>query len=63
VDESGKAVSYEILAGDRVVATRNAISVAVPMPASATRYAVRAVDKGGNRSRSTPALVVDPNVL
>jgi hypothetical protein len=53
-DSSGRPVAYEILVGDRVVLTRNAVSGTIPMPPTGSRVFVRAVDREGNRSASTP---------
>ena len=53
-------ILYEIIAEDRVIATRAAISVALPMPEGPTRYFVRAIDRTGNRSASTTSVLVTP---
>jgi len=54
-DSSGRPVSYEILLEDRVAFLRNSRSSTIPMPPAGTRIFVRAIDKEGNRSASTPA--------
>lgn len=59
-DGSGVPPLYEIIAGDRVIATRAALSVALPLPDAPTRYFVRAIDKAGNRSASTAGVLVTP---
>lgn len=59
VTDSG-TVTYEIIRGDRVVATTTTPSYTVPQPAEASSYFVRARDAAGNRSASTPAFVVQP---
>jgi hypothetical protein len=53
-DSSGKPVAYEILVEDRVAAVRNAPTGTIPMPPAGTRIFVRAIDREGNRSASTP---------
>lgn len=55
-DDSGKSVTYEVLAEDRVVAVKTGISAVLEMPSQPTRYFVRAVDKSANRSATSPAL-------
>lgn len=51
---SGTAgASYEVLRGDRVVATTTGTSVSLPGSASTDRLFVRATDGAGNRSAST----------
>jgi trimeric autotransporter adhesin len=61
VDDSGRPLSYEVLAEDRVVLIKNGTSFTMPMPATPTRFFVRAIDKSGNRSASTAATVVTPS--
>ncbi len=57
---SEQGVTYEVLEGARVVAATSSTSAGLPIPSSARRYAVRAVDAAGNRSASTAALSFDP---
>jgi hypothetical protein len=52
-------VTYEIIAGDRVVFTTTSTAVTLPATGSSTNYFVRARDAAGNRSASTAALTVD----
>ncbi len=59
-DDSGRAPTYEVLADDRVVAVPSGVSAVLDMPAQTTRFFVRAVDRTGNRSATTPALTVSP---
>lgn len=59
-DSSGKAVTYEVLADDRVITTLNAATVVLDPPTETTRYFVRTVDKAGNRSASTPVFTYTP---
>jgi len=54
-DSSGRPVAYEIIVEDRVTLVRNAISGTIPIPPAGTRVFVRAIDREGNRSASTPA--------
>lgn len=60
-DDSGKPVSYEVIAEDRVVAAKTGTSAVLDMPAQRTRYFVRAVDRSGNRSATSSALAVSPS--
>lgn len=53
-------VVYEVLRGDRVVATTTASTYTVPITADPTAYQVRARDTAGNRSAGTAAFVVQP---
>jgi hypothetical protein len=53
-------VVYEVLRGDRVVATTTASTYTVPITAEPTPYVVRARDAAGNRSAGTAAFVVQP---
>lgn len=55
-DAVGDATGYEVLRDDRVVASTTSTSASVPRTAT-DRFAVRAVDAGGNRSASTPVKV------
>ncbi|MGJ9421354.1 fibrinogen-like YCDxxxxGGGW domain-containing protein [Aeromicrobium sp. CF3.5] len=50
---STPGVSYEVLRGDRVVATTTDTSVVLPGSAASDRWFVRASDGSGNRSPST----------
>jgi len=59
-DSSGKAVTYEVIADDRVITTLNAATVVLDPPSETTRYFVRTVDKAGNRSASTPVYTYTP---
>jgi chitodextrinase len=56
--QDASPLTYEVLRGDRVVATTGGTSLTVPAPTSTVRYFVRAVDREGNRSASTPVLRV-----
>lgn len=49
---------YEVIRGNRVIATTTALNYSVPTPTASERYFVRAIDAAGNRSASTPILVV-----
>ncbi len=58
------AVRYEVLRGDRVVATTTSRSWTDTEPVLPARYWVRAVDGTGNRSASTPmTLVAAPDAV
>jgi hypothetical protein len=60
---SGEAnLTYEVLLDDRVVGTTPSLSLTLPAPTAATRYFVRAADAAGNRSASTPVVMVDPDL-
>lgn len=50
--------AYEIIRGNRVIASQTGRSYTVPVTADATRYFVRAVDAAGNRSASTAVSTV-----
>ncbi len=52
------SVSYQVLRNDRAVATTTTTTTTLPAAESGTKYFVRAVDRAGNRSASTPAMVV-----
>ena len=54
-DDSGVAPTYEVLLEDHVVGTTSGSQLVVTTPG---RYFVRAVDAGGNRSASTPLILV-----
>ncbi|MDQ3166470.1 MAG: galactose oxidase, partial [Actinomycetota bacterium] len=54
-DDSGRALTYEVIAGDRVIAVKGGVSAVVDMPTATTNYFVRAVDRSGNRSATTAA--------
>ena len=56
-DDRG-SVRYEVIRGNRVVATTSARTINVPAESSPTRYFVRAIDLAGNRSASTGVFVV-----
>jgi hypothetical protein len=47
---------YEILRDDRVIATTTSTSIVIPTANTGTKYFVRAVDAGKNRSASTSAI-------
>ncbi|MFF2488880.1 fibrinogen-like YCDxxxxGGGW domain-containing protein [Microbacterium sp. NPDC058062] len=51
-------VTYEVLRGNRVIASTTATAISVPATATATKYFVRARDAVGNRSASTAAATV-----
>ncbi|MDW4573602.1 fibrinogen-like YCDxxxxGGGW domain-containing protein [Microbacterium sp. M3] len=51
-------VTYEVLRGNRVIASTTSTAFTVPATATATKYFVRARDAGGNRSASTAAVTV-----
>lgn len=53
-------VTYEVLRGNRVIASTTTRSYTVPVTADATNYFVRARDAAGNRSATTAAYVVKP---
>ncbi|MCT1478148.1 fibrinogen-like YCDxxxxGGGW domain-containing protein [Microbacterium sp. p3-SID336] len=53
-------VTYEVLRGNRVIATTTSTSYVVPVSSTATDYFVRARDVVGNRSASTAAFTVAP---
>ena len=61
------SVRYQILRGDRVIATTASLGATVAVAPVGTKYFVRAVDGSGNWSASTPAALVgkttqpDPN--
>ncbi|WP_068920817.1 fibrinogen-like YCDxxxxGGGW domain-containing protein [Planobispora rosea] len=57
-DDSG-SVKYEVLRGDRVIATTTGTSYTDATAPGAVKYWVRAVDDAGNRSASTAALPVE----
>ncbi len=56
---SGTHAQYEVIRENRVVATTATTSVDLPAEGGATRYFVRAIDSAGNRSASSPVIVVD----
>lgn len=56
-DDSGTAVTYQILRDDRPIASTTSTSITVPLSTSG-RYFVRAADSSGNYSASTPVLTV-----
>lgn len=57
-DDSG-SVSYEVLRGDRVIATVGGTTYTDASASGTQKYWVRAVDATGNRSASTPSLLVE----
>lgn len=58
IDESD--VVYEVLRGDRVIATTSSSTTTVPVTPTPESYVVRARDTAGNRSASTLPFVVQP---
>lgn len=56
-DDRG-VVSYQVLRNDRVVATTSSTTVTLPTADAGTKYFVRAADRTGNWSASTPAKTV-----
>ncbi|MFE3453697.1 fibrinogen-like YCDxxxxGGGW domain-containing protein [Nonomuraea sp. NPDC059194] len=56
-DDSG-IVRYEVLRDDRVIANVNSLSFTDTTASGTHRYFVRAIDNAGNRSASTPVLLV-----
>ncbi|MBA2456216.1 MAG: hypothetical protein H0V48_06745 [Nocardioidaceae bacterium] len=54
-DDSGRALTYEVIADDRVIAVKGGVSAVFDMPTTTTNYFVRAVDRSGNRSATTAA--------
>jgi len=59
---STAGVTYEVLRGDRVVATTTSTSVSLPGSAPGDRFFVRASDGHGNRSASTAVAVAPQSV-
>ena len=57
---TGQAARYELIRGNRVVATSGSTSIDVPPITEPTRFFVRAIDAAGNRSASTSVLVAQP---
>lgn len=55
---SGSPARYEVIRGNRVVATTTATTIQLPATADNFGYAVRAIDSTGNRSASTPVVQV-----
>ncbi|UYO96651.1 fibrinogen-like YCDxxxxGGGW domain-containing protein [Microbacterium sp. M28] len=53
-------VTYEIIRGNRVIASTPTATYTVPVTEEPTNYFVRARDSEGNRSASTTAFVVEP---
>jgi trimeric autotransporter adhesin len=51
---------YEVIRETRVVETTTALELQVPVETSPVRYFVRAVDAAGNRSATTPVVLVTP---
>ncbi|WP_431805458.1 fibrinogen-like YCDxxxxGGGW domain-containing protein [Microbacterium paraoxydans] len=58
--DAGSSVTYEVLQGNRVIASTTSTSYTVPVTSTATNYSVRARDAVGNRSASTVAFAVAP---
>ncbi|MFD6815403.1 fibrinogen-like YCDxxxxGGGW domain-containing protein [Microbacterium sp. NPDC060132] len=58
--DAGSGVTYEVLRGNRVIASTTATNLTVPVPAEATTYVVRARDVTGNRSASTAVFTLQP---
>jgi len=52
--------AYEILRGNKVIATTTALNYAVPVSDTTERYFVRAADAAGNRSETTAVATVSP---
>lgn len=57
--DTGGSVVYEVLRGNRVIATTSGTSYTASVPEADTSYFVRARDTTGNRSASTAAAVVE----
>ncbi len=57
-DNVAGPVTYEVIEGNRVIATTTSTSVDVSRLSGTQRYFVRAVDRAGNRSASTAAVSV-----
>jgi hypothetical protein len=57
-DNASGALTYEVIEGNRVIATTTSTSATVSRLSGTQRYFVRAVDVAGNRSASTSALSV-----
>lgn len=51
---------YEVIRDNKVIETTTALQLNVPLAATPTRYFVRAVDAAGNRSATTPVVLVAP---
>ncbi len=61
-DNVSGAITYEVIEGNKVIATTTTTSAVVTRLSGSQRYFVRALDVGGNRSASTPVLTVsDPS--
>ncbi|MGX1583055.1 fibrinogen-like YCDxxxxGGGW domain-containing protein [Microbacterium sp. NPDC055502] len=58
--DAGSGVTYEVLQGNRVIASTTSASYTVPVTSTAANYVVRARDAVGNRSASTAAFTVAP---
>ncbi|MEW2459699.1 fibrinogen-like YCDxxxxGGGW domain-containing protein [Microbacterium sp. K41] len=58
--DAGSGVTYEVLQGNRVIASTTSASYTVPVTSTAANYFVRARDAVGNRSASTAAFTVAP---
>ena len=57
---TGGPLSYEVIVGNRVVATTTNPSLTMPVPEPGQRIFVRAIDVAGNRSASSPAFTPPP---
>lgn len=53
-------VTYEVIRGNRVIASTTSATYTVPITEDPTNYFVRARDAAGNRSASTAAFVAEP---
>jgi chitodextrinase len=51
---------YEVIRDNKAIGTTTATEMSVPVAATPTRYFVRAVDAAGNRSATTPVVLVSP---
>lgn len=51
---------YEVIRDNKVIETTTSTELAVPVASTPTRFFVRAVDAAGNRSATTPVVMVAP---
>lgn len=51
---------YQVIRENRVIGTTTATELTVPVDSTPTRYFIRAIDAEGNRSASTPRVLVSP---
>lgn len=58
--DDGGSVQYEVIRENKVVAVTSALETQVPVESGLVRYFVRAIDTAGNRSATSPVLVVAP---